>query len=83
MLTFVMHNLEEEVFWFTILGNVHHPRLILRSRYWEFGDDGAIIWGSIVDRHFCSLLFMLINRNVSFLFFPLKEKGRQQPRGKG
>jgi hypothetical protein len=82
MLIFVMHYSEEEVFWFTILSDVHHSRLILRSRYWEFGDVGDIIWGSIVDRHFCSLLFMLINRNIRFLFLPRKKKAASSLGGK-
>jgi hypothetical protein len=32
MLILVAHDLEEEVFGFAILGNVHHPRLVVRSR---------------------------------------------------
>ena len=61
----VMHNLEKEVFGFAILGDVHHARLIVRSRCWELGNLGEVIWGHIVDRHRHSLLFTRKSRDVS------------------
>jgi hypothetical protein len=73
-LALVMHDLEEEVFWFAILGNVHHPRLIVRSRYWELGDVSMITGWSIVTRHCHSFLFMRTNRDISLLFLRQEEK---------
>jgi hypothetical protein len=74
MLVLVAHDLKEKVFGLANLGNVHHSRLIVRTRYWKLGNVGDVIWGRIVDRHCRSLLFMLTNRDVSFLFLPRKKK---------
>jgi hypothetical protein len=66
MLIPIAHNLEKEVFGFAILGDVHNPRFVVRSRQRELGDVEDVIWGHIIDRHYHSLLFMRTNKMLAF-----------------
>jgi hypothetical protein len=69
MLIRVAHDLEEEVLRLTILGNVHHSGLIVRSRLGTWKRWRRHM-GHIVAWHCYSLLFMRTSTDVSFLFLP-------------